>query len=287
MKLALSLHGWRKSRVSRRQYACREQGRPQSQMGVSFPAIQGGQDLRPPLRAPIWCLILRKYRQVSRPSSNPSSISSIHASASRQKNPSKFKASVRARANPRAAFPRARADEILFFARKNYRGRVAGKTENKAKQTKWKDQGGEEMRGEELVIWDQHCFSLCVHKKGILWWLWSWVLTLEPDNNNSLPPHCSCSGTVRGNYHWWNKGLVVHWKCYFWYSRKYNQMKKPFGFEGFNPYLLYMSDMINFAYFKKTFKISNPVKKVRRWGSNSFSDFYHTFKHIWGFYAKE
>lgn len=37
--------------------------------------------------------------------------------------PRKFKASVRARANPRAAFPRARADEILFFARKNYRGR--------------------------------------------------------------------------------------------------------------------------------------------------------------------
>ena len=37
--------------------------------------------------------------------------------------PCKFKASVRARANPRAAFPRARADEILFFARKNCRGR--------------------------------------------------------------------------------------------------------------------------------------------------------------------
>lgn len=37
--------------------------------------------------------------------------------------PRKFKASVRARANLRAAFPRARADEILFFARKNYRGR--------------------------------------------------------------------------------------------------------------------------------------------------------------------
>lgn len=49
--------------------------------------------------------------------------------------PRKFKASVRARANPRAAFPRARADEILFFARKNCRGRRAEKTENKVKQT--------------------------------------------------------------------------------------------------------------------------------------------------------
>lgn len=42
---------------------------------------------------------------------------------SKAEKPRKFKASVRARANPRAAFPRARADEILFFARKNYRGR--------------------------------------------------------------------------------------------------------------------------------------------------------------------
>lgn len=43
--------------------------------------------------------------------------------SSQAEKPRKFKASVRARANPRAAFPRARADEILFFARKNYRGR--------------------------------------------------------------------------------------------------------------------------------------------------------------------
>lgn len=43
--------------------------------------------------------------------------------------PCKFKASVRARANPRVAFPRARADEILFFARKNDRGR--GRTNRK------------------------------------------------------------------------------------------------------------------------------------------------------------
>lgn len=34
-------------------HAGRAQKRPESQMGVSFPAIQGGRDLRPPLRAPI------------------------------------------------------------------------------------------------------------------------------------------------------------------------------------------------------------------------------------------
>lgn len=34
-------------------HAGRAQTRPGSQMGVSFPAIQGGRDLRPPLRAPI------------------------------------------------------------------------------------------------------------------------------------------------------------------------------------------------------------------------------------------
>lgn len=55
--------------------------------------------------------------------------------SSEAEKPRKFKASVRARANPRAAFPRARADEILFFARKNCRGRRGEKTENKVKQT--------------------------------------------------------------------------------------------------------------------------------------------------------
>lgn len=55
--------------------------------------------------------------------------------SSEAEKPRKFKASVRARANPRAAFPRARADEILFFARKNYRGEGGEKTENKVKQT--------------------------------------------------------------------------------------------------------------------------------------------------------
>lgn len=43
--------------------------------------------------------------------------------SSQAQNLRKFKASVRARANPEAVFPRARADEILFFARKNDRGR--------------------------------------------------------------------------------------------------------------------------------------------------------------------
>ena len=115
-------------------HAGRAQTRPGSQMGVSFPAIQGGRDLRPPLRAPIWRLIPRKYRQVSPPlqplqtSYPPPHHPSIHPSippcfSSEAEKPRKFKASVRARANPRAAFPRARADEILFFARKNYRGR--------------------------------------------------------------------------------------------------------------------------------------------------------------------
>lgn len=37
-------------------------------------------------------------------------------------------------------------------------GRVGGKTENKVKQTMWEDQGGEKMRGKELVR-DQLCFS--------------------------------------------------------------------------------------------------------------------------------
>lgn len=112
-----------------RLHAGRAQGRPWSQMGVSFPAIQGGRDLRPPLRAPIWRLIPRKYRQVSPPFQPLPSLSlhpTIHPSLlllAGTKAPRKFKASVRARANPRAAFPRACADEILFFARKNYRGR--------------------------------------------------------------------------------------------------------------------------------------------------------------------
>lgn len=111
-----------------------------SQMGVSFPAIQGGRDLRPPLRAPIWCLIPRKYRQVSTPFQPLPSLFlhlTIHPSiqprfSSQAEKPHKFKASVRARANPMVAFPRARADEILFFARKNYRGR-GGKEKQKIK----------------------------------------------------------------------------------------------------------------------------------------------------------
>lgn len=65
----------------------------------------------------------------------PSVPPSQPSSPRRQKSPRKFKASVRARANPRAAFPRARADEILLFARKNCRGRRGEKTENKVKQT--------------------------------------------------------------------------------------------------------------------------------------------------------
>lgn len=139
--------------------AARAQHRPQSQLGVSFPAIQGGRDLRPPLRAPIWRLIPRKYGQVSpspttsaQPPSSPSKLlhrpsippSLPHFSSSEAPKPRKFKASVRARANPRAAFPRARADEILFFARKNYRGREEEKTENKVKQTvrgRWRTGG--------------------------------------------------------------------------------------------------------------------------------------------------
>lgn len=113
-------------------HAGRAQRRPRSQMGVIFPAIQGGRDLRPPLRAPIWRLIPRKYRQVSPPPLQPLPSLSLHPTiypsippcfSSQAEKPRKFKASVRARANPRAAFPRARADEILFFARKNYRGR--------------------------------------------------------------------------------------------------------------------------------------------------------------------
>lgn len=66
--------------------------------------------------------------------------------SSEAEKPRKFKASVRARANPRAAFPRARADEILFFARKNYRGRGRAKTENKVKQTV---RGRSRTRGDE------------------------------------------------------------------------------------------------------------------------------------------
>lgn len=67
-----------------------------------------------------------------------------HFSSSEAPKPRKLKASVRARANPRAAFPRARADEILFFARKNYRGREEEKTKNKVKQTvrgRWRTGG--------------------------------------------------------------------------------------------------------------------------------------------------
>lgn len=138
-----------------RLHAGRAHKRPQSQMGVSFPAIQGGRDLRPPLRAPIWCLIPRKYRQVSpplQPLRSPLLHHAIHPSipaafSSEAEKPRKFKASVRARANPRAAFPRARADEILFFARKNYRGEGGEKTENKVKQTVWG--GGSRRRGDE------------------------------------------------------------------------------------------------------------------------------------------
>lgn len=35
------------------------------------------------------------------------------------------------------------------------------KTENKVKQTAGEDQGGEEMRGKELVIRDLRCFPVC------------------------------------------------------------------------------------------------------------------------------
>lgn len=79
-------------------HAGRAQKRPESQMGVSFPAIQGGRDLRPPLRAPIWRLIPRKYRQVSPPfnpfnpsnlfsSTTPSIPPSLPSSPRRQKSP--------------------------------------------------------------------------------------------------------------------------------------------------------------------------------------------------------
>lgn len=92
----------------------------------------------------------------------PSVPPSQPSSPRRQKSPRKFKASVRARANPRAAFPRARADEILLFARKNCRGRRGEKTENKVKQTRGGDQEEEEMKGEELVI--RSVFQ-CAHKR--------------------------------------------------------------------------------------------------------------------------
>lgn len=79
----------------------------------------------------------------------PSVPPSRPSSPRRQKSPRKFKASVRARANPRAAFPRARADEILFFARKNCRGRRGEKTENKVKQTLGWGGGRSRRRGDE------------------------------------------------------------------------------------------------------------------------------------------
>lgn len=109
-------------------HAGRVQG---SQRGVSFPAIQGGRDPRPPLRAHL----TPNPQEIqagftSPPASLPFAFLHpiIHPTiplcfSSQAEKPHKFKASVRARANPRTAFPRARADEILFFARKNYRGR--------------------------------------------------------------------------------------------------------------------------------------------------------------------
>lgn len=112
------------------------------------------------------------------PSYDPSHLFSFHLSISpcfswQTEKPRKFKASVRARANPRAAFPRARADEILCFARKNYRGR--GEKKQKIKLSKQSGKIKEERRWGARSWSSETCLTLsCVYKKKAKVWLHGW-----------------------------------------------------------------------------------------------------------------
>lgn len=152
------------------QHAGRAQTRPGSQMGVSFPAIQGGRDLRPPLRAPIWILIPRKYRQVSPPLQplqtsyppphHPSIPPSLPASPRRQKSPVNSKHLYGQGPIRGPPFPEP-AQMKFYSLHEKITGGGGEKTENKVKQTAGEDQGGEEMRGKELVIRDLRCFPVC------------------------------------------------------------------------------------------------------------------------------
>ena len=153
-----------------RLHAGRAQRSPRSQMGVSFPAIQGGRDLRPPLRAPIWRLIPRKYRQVSppsissppphHPSLHPSIPPSLPASPRRQKSPVNSKHLYGQGPIRGPPFPEP-AQMKFSSLHEKITGGGGEKTENKVKQTVGEDQGREEMRGKELVIRDLPCFPLC------------------------------------------------------------------------------------------------------------------------------
>lgn len=150
-------------------HAGRVTGRPQSQMGVSFPAIQGGRDLRPPLRALIWCLIPRKYRQVS-PPFQPLPLlffiplfilPSLPASFCRQKSPANSKHLYEQ--GPIRGLPFPEPAQMKFYSLHEKSTWGGGeKTENKVKQTAGEDQGGEEMRGKKLVIRDLPCFRVCL-----------------------------------------------------------------------------------------------------------------------------
>lgn len=151
-------------------HAGRAQRRPRSQMGVIFPAIQGGRDLRPPLRAPIWRLIPRKYRQVSPPppfnpshlfpSTPPSIPPFLPASPRRQKSPVNSKHLYGQGPIRGPPFPEP-AQMKFYSLHEKITGGGGEKTENKVKQTVGGDQGGEEMRGKELVIRDLPCFPVC------------------------------------------------------------------------------------------------------------------------------
>lgn len=149
-------------------------------MGVSFPAIQGGRDLRPPLRAPIWRLIPRKYRQVSAPhpppptflepsnlfvSITPSVPPSWPSSPRRQKSPVNSKHLYGQGPIRELPFPEPAQMKFYSLHEKNCRGRRGEKTDNKVKQTL----GGRSRRRGDEGWWAGHqiCFPVCLIKREL------------------------------------------------------------------------------------------------------------------------